>query len=399
VTGGATAGAGAVFTGQGTGPGVYIEGGATASGLKASSGASSTDKAGIEAVGVGTTARGINASGVLAGIYGTASAGGGFYGVATAGNGSGMVLTGQGSGTGLTANIAGNITGTLSTVTTLTNLPAITAGWLTATGIAASALNGKGDWSTLTAANVWQTDISGYATAGQAGTYLKGAGSAGDPWVTSIPGAYGAGTAGYILGTNLNATVSSRSTLAAGAKMDLADSLNATGVADLKTKLGTIPASGNWSTLDAAGVRTAVGLASANLDTQLSTINGYVDCLPATWVIPGTGTSTLSTGDIDARLAAWGKTGFSLLATGADLIGKTSTFATSIADAVLARDVSNAEPTTDEHTLRFVVLQQTESSTVTHAGKLTVFQTDGTTEVTQKTLTSDVAAEPITGVS
>jgi hypothetical protein len=33
------------------------------------------------------------------------------------------------------------------TVTTLTNLPAITAGWLTATGIAASALNGKGDWN------------------------------------------------------------------------------------------------------------------------------------------------------------------------------------------------------------------------------------------------------------
>jgi hypothetical protein len=32
------------------------------------------------------------------------------------------------------------------TVTTLTNLPAITAGWLTATGIAAGALNGKGDW-------------------------------------------------------------------------------------------------------------------------------------------------------------------------------------------------------------------------------------------------------------
>ena len=38
--------------------------------------------------------------------------------------------------------------GTVTTVTTLTNLPAITAGWLTATGIAATALNGKGDWST-----------------------------------------------------------------------------------------------------------------------------------------------------------------------------------------------------------------------------------------------------------
>gem|GEM_PF-1763607 len=37
-----------------------------------------------------------------------------------------------------------------------------------------------------------------------------------------------------------------------------------------------------FSTLDAAGVRTAVGLASDNLDTQLSAISGYVDCLPAT---------------------------------------------------------------------------------------------------------------------
>lgn len=42
-----------------------------------------------------------------------------------------------------------NITaGTLTTVTNLTNLPSIPANWLTAAGIAASALNGKGDWST-----------------------------------------------------------------------------------------------------------------------------------------------------------------------------------------------------------------------------------------------------------
>lgn len=34
----------------------------------------------------------------------------------------------------------------VDTVTTLTNLPAITANWLTAAGIAAGALNGKGDW-------------------------------------------------------------------------------------------------------------------------------------------------------------------------------------------------------------------------------------------------------------
>jgi hypothetical protein len=47
-----------------------------------------------------------------------------------------------------TGNIAG---GTITTVTNLTNLPSIPANWLTAAGIAASALNGKGDWALSTA--------------------------------------------------------------------------------------------------------------------------------------------------------------------------------------------------------------------------------------------------------
>ena len=38
----------------------------------------------------------------------------------------------------------------IPTVTNLTNLPAITSNWLTAAGIAASALDGKGDWNTTT---------------------------------------------------------------------------------------------------------------------------------------------------------------------------------------------------------------------------------------------------------
>jgi hypothetical protein len=48
--------------------------------------------------------------------------------------------------------------------------------------------------------------------AGTTGAALNGAGAAGDPWGTALPGAYGAGSAGAILGTNLNATVSSRAT-------------------------------------------------------------------------------------------------------------------------------------------------------------------------------------------
>ncbi len=41
-------------------------------------------------------------------------------------------------------------------------------------------------------------------------------GAASDPWLTSLPGAYGAGTAGKIVGDNVNATISSRSTYAGG---------------------------------------------------------------------------------------------------------------------------------------------------------------------------------------
>ena len=49
---------------------------------------------------------------------------------------------------------------TVATVTTLTNLPAITANWLTDAGIAATALNGKGDW------NVGKTGYTLTATTG-----------------------------------------------------------------------------------------------------------------------------------------------------------------------------------------------------------------------------------------
>lgn len=61
---------------------------------------------------------------------------------------------------------------------------------------------------------VWEEQIADHSgTSGSTAEALNAAGSAGDPWVTALPGAYGAGSAGFILGTNLNATISSRSTL------------------------------------------------------------------------------------------------------------------------------------------------------------------------------------------
>jgi hypothetical protein len=62
---------------------------------------------------------------------------------------------------------------------------------------------------------VWDEALSGHATGGSAGSALSGAGSAGDPWGTNLPGAYTGVQAGKIVGDNLNATVGSRSTLTA----------------------------------------------------------------------------------------------------------------------------------------------------------------------------------------
>ena len=79
-----------------------------------------------------------------------------------------------------------------------------------------------------------QTD---WVNGGRLDLLLDGASSAGDPWGTTIPGSYGAGTAGKIVGDNLDAAVSS---ISAG------------------------------SGLTASETRTALGLSSANLDTQLA---------------------------------------------------------------------------------------------------------------------------------
>jgi antitoxin component HigA of HigAB toxin-antitoxin module len=88
---------------------------------------------------------------------------------------------------------------------------------------------------------VWDEALSGHLSGGSTGASLNGAGAAGDPWTASLPGAYGIGTAGYIVGNNLDAEVSGIS-------------------------------GGGGGGLDAAGVRAAIGLSSANLDTQLAAL-------------------------------------------------------------------------------------------------------------------------------
>jgi hypothetical protein len=56
---------------------------------------------------------------------------------------------------------------------------------------------------------VWDEAIAGHAGSGSTGEALAAAGASGDPWITALPGSYTAGQAGYIVGTNLDAAVSS----------------------------------------------------------------------------------------------------------------------------------------------------------------------------------------------
>jgi hypothetical protein len=108
---------------------------------------------------------------------------------------------------------------------------------------------------------VWEETLADHSgTAGSTAAALNAAGSAGDPWSTALPGAYGAGTAGKIIGDNINATISSRATPAQVATelntydaptnaemvartLAAADYATAATLALVKAKTDTIPAS------------------------------------------------------------------------------------------------------------------------------------------------------------
>lgn len=63
----------------------------------------------------------------------------------------GSVTGAVGSVTGavgsVTGNVGGNVVGSVASVTAAVTLPSIPANWITAAGITAAALNGKGDWN------------------------------------------------------------------------------------------------------------------------------------------------------------------------------------------------------------------------------------------------------------
>lgn len=154
---------------------------------------------------------------------------------------------------------------------------------------------------------------------------------AGDPLAVAVPGAYGAGTLGFAIGTYINsslaaiqaktvnlpaspAAVGSAMTLTAGERTSIANEVEAqiidetdaekvlTAITDKIASVNpslagltvaaiasavwasvtrTLTANTNLNDLSAAGVRAALGMGSANMDTQLSGISAKTTNLPA----------------------------------------------------------------------------------------------------------------------
>jgi phage gp45-like len=105
---------------------------------------------------------------------------------------------------GLTTTITGRIDAAVSTRSTLTQTQV--TGGAYALNSASFAFNAAVPAAIADA--VWDEAISGHLAGGSTGAALNAAGSAGDPWATVLPGAYGAGTAGLIVGTYLDMALS-----------------------------------------------------------------------------------------------------------------------------------------------------------------------------------------------
>jgi hypothetical protein len=229
-----------------------------------------------------------------------------------------------------------NITaGTITTVTTLTNLPAITANWLTAAGLAADA-------ATEIAAAIWDLVTSGHTTSGTFGAAMNAAGSAGDPWGTTLPGSYASGTAGYILGTNLNATIASIKSKTDNLPADPADA------SDIATAFGT--------------VNSTLGTIAGYIDTEVGAIKAKTDLIPA---------SPAAVGDIPTANAN--------------------------AAAFLKLDWTTVSGEADRSTLNALRFLRNGFSIA--GSTLTILKEDDTTAAYTRDLTTDGAALPITGVS
>ncbi len=121
---------------------------------------------------------------------------------------------------------------------------------------------------------IWDEDVdTTHQTAGTAGKKLDDAGAAADPWATALPGAYGAGTAGNIIGNNVDAPISTVDTVVDGIQIDLDNATDGLGAIKTAvdacattTELNKVPKSDGTTSWNA----TALAAINAEADTALT---------------------------------------------------------------------------------------------------------------------------------
>jgi hypothetical protein len=335
---------------------------------------------------------------------------------------SGAVGSVAGAVGSVTGSVGGNVVGSVGSLTGLnpatvhadlddiqTRLPAslvsgrmdssvgaIAANAITAASINTAALNGKGDW------NIGKT---GYALSSAAIQAI---------WDALTSALTTVGSIGKLLVDNVNATISSRSTYAggdttgtttlltrvvgtlsagthnpqSGDSFALANGVNGfvatkADTVAIKTKTdqlaftvaGQVDANAlSGGGLSAAATRAAIGLVSANLDTQL-------DALPTSAELA----TALGTAD-DATLAA-----IAVLQTNLDAVPT----ADENADALLTRDWTGITGEASRSMLNALRFIRNKFSTTATPGNVTIYKEDDTTVAYTKTITTDPSADPV----
>ena len=161
---------------------------------------------------------------------------------------------------------------------------------------------------------------------------------------------------------------------------------NAAAVWAVATRVLT--ANTNLNDLSAAEIRTALGLASANLDTQLGDIPTVAEFNARTLVAAAYfDPATDAVANVTTVGSVTTKTGYAL----------TSAERNSIADATLNRGASNIEGTADKHSLGAVIMLTT-NSVIAGAVWTAKKPSDDSTFFTY-TVVVDASADPIIGVS
>lgn len=178
------------------------------------------------------------------------------------------------------------------------------------------------DWETLKDTGAVDANVTQFG--GSNGTFASGR-----PEVNTTHAAGTAWASGAITAASIAPDAIGASELAADAATEI-------GTAVWATATRVLTANTNLNDLSAAGIRTAVGLASANLDTQLTAIDDYIDTEVAA--------IKAKTDNLPASPAATG-----------DAMALTSGERNSVADALLDRAAGVETGTTPRQSLRLML--------------------------------------------